>query len=162
MTIRELAELVARVVGYTGAISNDLSKPDGTPRKLLDVSRLLALGWKPSIDLDDGVAATYRWYQENHCRLMKKALRHRDHRSGRVVPGGAAAGQGLRGARPDPARVDVQHASGSTTCTRIRTRGQAAVPALRRPDRRVAAGHAAASIQPAEVYHLAAQIHVRV
>ncbi len=64
MTIRELAELVARVVGYTGAIGNDLSKPDGTPRKLLDVSRLRALGWKPSIDLDDGVAATYAWYLE--------------------------------------------------------------------------------------------------
>ena len=65
VTIRELAELVARVVGYTGALSNDLSKPDGTPRKLLDVSRLLALGWKPSISLEDGVAATYRWYVEN-------------------------------------------------------------------------------------------------
>lgn len=65
MTIRELAGLVARVVGYTGAISNDLSKPDGTPRKLLDVSRLLALGWKPSIDLYDGVAATYAWYQQH-------------------------------------------------------------------------------------------------
>jgi GDP-L-fucose synthase len=45
-------------------LSNDLSKPDGTPRKLLDVSKLLALGWKPSIDLEDGVAATYAWYQE--------------------------------------------------------------------------------------------------
>lgn len=65
VTIRELAGLVARVVGYKGAISNDLSKPDGTPRKLLDVSRLNALGWKPSIDLEDGVAATYAWYQEH-------------------------------------------------------------------------------------------------
>jgi GDP-L-fucose synthase len=65
VTIRELAELVARVVGYKGAISNDLSKPDGTPRKLLDVSRLNALGWKPSIDLEDGVAATYAWYLEH-------------------------------------------------------------------------------------------------
>ena len=64
VTIRELAELVAGVVGYTGAISYDPTKPDGTPRKLLDVSRLLALGWKPSIDLYDGVAATYAWYQE--------------------------------------------------------------------------------------------------
>jgi GDP-L-fucose synthase len=64
VTIRELAELVAKVVGYTGAISNDLSKPDGTPRKLLDVSRLGALGWKPSIGLDEGVAATYDWYLE--------------------------------------------------------------------------------------------------
>ncbi|MET7281233.1 GDP-L-fucose synthase [Kribbella sp. NPDC005582] len=65
VTIRELAELVARVVGYEGAISNDLSKPDGTPRKLLDVSRLQASGWKPTIDLSDGVAATYAWYLEH-------------------------------------------------------------------------------------------------
>ncbi|GAA1561444.1 GDP-L-fucose synthase [Kribbella sancticallisti] len=65
VTIRELAELVARVVGYSGAISNDLSKPDGTPRKLLDVSRLRALGWKPDIDLEAGVASTYAWYLEN-------------------------------------------------------------------------------------------------
>ncbi|WP_405057714.1 GDP-L-fucose synthase [Kribbella sp. NBC_01505] len=65
VTIQELAELVARVVGFEGAISNDLSKPDGTPRKLLDVSRLRALGWKPTIDLSDGVAATYAWYLEH-------------------------------------------------------------------------------------------------
>ncbi|TCN42807.1 GDP-L-fucose synthase [Kribbella orskensis] len=64
VTIRELAELVARVVGYTGAIGNDLSKPDGTPRKLLDVSRLRALGWKPATDLERGVASTYAWYLE--------------------------------------------------------------------------------------------------
>jgi GDP-L-fucose synthase len=64
VTIRELAELVARVVGYTGAISNDLTKPDGTPRKLLDVSRLRALGWKPAIDLEPGVTSTYAWYLE--------------------------------------------------------------------------------------------------
>jgi GDP-L-fucose synthase len=62
VTIRELAELVARAVGYTGAIGNDPSKPDGTPRKLLDVSRLQALGWKPAIELSDGVASTYAWY----------------------------------------------------------------------------------------------------
>lgn len=62
VTIRELAELVARAVGYTGAIGNDPSKPDGTPRKLLDVSRLQALGWKPAIELEDGVASTYAWY----------------------------------------------------------------------------------------------------
>ncbi|TDD60735.1 GDP-L-fucose synthase [Kribbella antibiotica] len=65
VTIQELAQLVARVVGYEGAVSNDLSKPDGTPRKLLDVSRLQALGWKPTIDLSDGVAATYAWYLEH-------------------------------------------------------------------------------------------------
>jgi GDP-L-fucose synthase len=65
VTIHELAELVARVVGYTGAIGNDPSKPDGTPRKLLDVSRLHALGWKPAIDLERGVASTYAWYLEH-------------------------------------------------------------------------------------------------
>jgi GDP-L-fucose synthase len=58
LSIRELAELVASVVGYDGRIEWDSSKPDGTPRKLLDVSRLRALGWEPSIDLRSGIAAT--------------------------------------------------------------------------------------------------------
>jgi GDP-L-fucose synthase len=66
VTIRELAELVAEVVGYGGAIVQDPSKPDGTPRKLLDVSRLTALGWTASIGLREGVAATYAWFLENH------------------------------------------------------------------------------------------------
>jgi GDP-L-fucose synthase len=65
VTIRELAETIARVVGYTGAIGIDPSKPDGTPRKLLDVSRLGVLGWKPGIDLPDGVASVYAWYLEH-------------------------------------------------------------------------------------------------
>jgi GDP-L-fucose synthase len=63
LSIRELAELVASVVGYDGAIEWDTSKPDGTPRKLLDVSRLRSLGWEPSIALPDGVAATLRDYR---------------------------------------------------------------------------------------------------
>jgi GDP-L-fucose synthase len=62
LTILELAKLIADVVGFTGAIVTDPSKPDGTPRKLLDVSRLRALGWKPAIELADGVASTYAWY----------------------------------------------------------------------------------------------------
>ncbi len=65
VSIADLAALVARVVGYRGKIVFDPSKPDGTPRKLLDSSRLTALGWKPEITLEDGVAATYRWYLEN-------------------------------------------------------------------------------------------------
>jgi GDP-L-fucose synthase len=65
VTIRQLAETIARVVGYTGALGNDPSKPDGTPRKLLDVSRLDALGWKPSVDLEDGVASVYAWYLDH-------------------------------------------------------------------------------------------------
>lgn len=62
ISIRELAELVGEVVGYQGRIVNDTSKPDGTPRKLLDVSRLHALGWNAQIALRDGIAGTYEWY----------------------------------------------------------------------------------------------------
>jgi GDP-L-fucose synthase len=65
LTIRELAETVREVTGYQGAIAWDLSKPDGTPRKLLDISRLTALGWKPDIDLRDGIAETYDWWLSN-------------------------------------------------------------------------------------------------
>jgi GDP-L-fucose synthase len=65
ISIRDLAELVARVVGYAGKIVFDSTKPDGTPRKLLDSSRIEALGWKPEIPLEDGVANTYRWYLEH-------------------------------------------------------------------------------------------------
>lgn len=59
MTIRELAELVREVVGYEGAIEFDASKPDSTPRKLMDVSRLTALGWRARIGLEEGGRATY-------------------------------------------------------------------------------------------------------
>src|SRR3984957_8485297 len=62
LTIRELSELVARVVGYTGRIVTDLSKPDGTPRKLMSGARLAALGWKPRKALEEGVRETYEWY----------------------------------------------------------------------------------------------------
>lgn len=59
VTIRELAETVMRVVGFTGRIVFDTTKPDGTPRKLLDVSRLAALGWRATTSLEDGIASTY-------------------------------------------------------------------------------------------------------
>jgi GDP-L-fucose synthase len=62
ISIRELAELVARVVGYDGEVEWDTSKPDGTPRKLLDTGRLKGLGWTPRIGLEDGVRGTYGWY----------------------------------------------------------------------------------------------------
>ena len=62
VTIRELAETIARVTGYRGEIVFDPSKPDGTPRKLLDVSKLTALGWKASIHLEWGIEQTYAWY----------------------------------------------------------------------------------------------------
>jgi GDP-L-fucose synthase len=64
LTIRELAALMQRQVGHQGEVRWDASKPDGTPRKLLDVSRIQALGWRAGIELADGIAATYRWYVE--------------------------------------------------------------------------------------------------
>jgi GDP-L-fucose synthase len=68
ISIRELAELVASVVGYDGALEFDTSRPDGTPRKLLDVSRIQALGWKAEIGLRDGLESTYGWYREHVAR----------------------------------------------------------------------------------------------
>ncbi|SEL60903.1 GDP-L-fucose synthase [Ectothiorhodospira marina] len=62
-TIRELAETIARVTGFKGRLRFDASRPDGTPRKLLGVGRLEALGWKALIDLEDGLLDVYRWYQ---------------------------------------------------------------------------------------------------
>jgi GDP-L-fucose synthase len=63
VTIRELAGTIARVVGFRGRLVFDAGRPDGTPRKLLDVSRLAALGFVPSIGLEDGIASTYEWYR---------------------------------------------------------------------------------------------------
>jgi GDP-L-fucose synthase len=66
LTIAELAETVARVAGYRGRFVFDRSKPDGAPRKLVDATRLAALGWRASTPLEEGLAATYRWYAANH------------------------------------------------------------------------------------------------
>ena len=65
LTIRELSELIARVVGYRGAVEWDSSRPDGTPRKLLDSTKIRATGWSPSISLEEGIATTYEWFKEN-------------------------------------------------------------------------------------------------
>jgi GDP-L-fucose synthase len=66
VSIRELAELVQDIVGFGGTIEWDNSKPDGTPRKLLDVSRIHALGWQAQIGLRDGITSTYQWFKEHH------------------------------------------------------------------------------------------------
>jgi GDP-L-fucose synthase len=66
--IRELAEMVAKVVGYDGPIEWDTSKPDGTPRKLMDSSLIRAFGWEPKISLEDGIRSTYEWFVENESR----------------------------------------------------------------------------------------------
>jgi GDP-L-fucose synthase len=65
ISIRELAELICDVVGFDGELAWDSTKPDGTPRKLLDVTRLRSLGWKPTISLRDGIAQTYEWFRAN-------------------------------------------------------------------------------------------------
>lgn len=65
ITIRELAGLVMSVTGYTGRLIFDSTKPDGTPRKLLDTTRLTQLGWRPEVPLKAGIERTYRWYQEH-------------------------------------------------------------------------------------------------
>jgi len=62
VTIRELAELICDVIGYGGELAFDSSKPDGTPRKLLDVTKIKALGWSPKVSLREGIAEAYRWY----------------------------------------------------------------------------------------------------
>ncbi len=76
VTIRELAETIREVVGFTGRLSFDRTKPDGTPRKLLDVSRMQNLGWQARTGLHEGIAATYRWF-----------LAQREGHSGRVTEG---------------------------------------------------------------------------
>jgi GDP-L-fucose synthase len=69
LTIRELVEIVARVIGFEIDVVFDTTKPDGTPRKLLDTTRLQALGWKPRISLNDGIQQTYHWFLESSSRL---------------------------------------------------------------------------------------------
>jgi len=65
ISIHELAELICEVVGFDGELSWDKTKPDGTPRKLLDLSKLRGLGWTPTIPLRDGIARTYEWFLKN-------------------------------------------------------------------------------------------------
>jgi GDP-L-fucose synthase len=70
VTIRELAELIADVVGFKGTFTFDSSKPDGTPRKLVDVGRINGLGWKAKTGLREGIAATYDWYRQNAAAIQ--------------------------------------------------------------------------------------------
>ena len=71
VSIRELAELLADVTGFEGRLSFDTSKPDGTPRKLMDVSRLSSMGWTASTDLRSGVEQTYEWFKANEAELCQ-------------------------------------------------------------------------------------------
>jgi GDP-L-fucose synthase len=70
LPIGELAKMICRVVGYTGRLTFDTTRPDGTPRKLMSSARLRAMGWKPAIPLEEGLRATYQWFlaQQDHLR----------------------------------------------------------------------------------------------
>ncbi|WP_146145232.1 GDP-L-fucose synthase [Photobacterium kishitanii] len=70
-TIREMAETMAKVVGFKGNVAFDSTKPDGTPRKLMDVSRLADLGWRYSVSLEDGLTQTYQWFLANQNNFRK-------------------------------------------------------------------------------------------
>jgi GDP-L-fucose synthase len=67
LSVRDLAALVAKITGFSGEVKWDSTRPDGTPRKLLDISRLQALGWREQIPLEEGVAQTYRWWVDQGC-----------------------------------------------------------------------------------------------
>ena len=66
ISIKELAEKISKIVGYNGKIKYDNSKPDGTPKKLLDISRINKTSWKPNYNLDSGIKKTYTWFLENY------------------------------------------------------------------------------------------------
>ena len=65
LTVEELAEKISQNTGYTGRINWDVAKKDGTPQKVLDIQKITNLGWKPSINLDQGIKSTVEWYLEN-------------------------------------------------------------------------------------------------
>jgi GDP-L-fucose synthase len=68
VTIKELANIISNVVGFTGGIDWDTSKPNGTPRKVLNVDKMKSLGWEPKIDLKEGIKSTYEWYKDYACK----------------------------------------------------------------------------------------------
>lgn len=72
ISIRELAEMIRELTGYSGEIVWDHTKPDGTPQKLLDISKITALGWKPQYSLKEGIRQTFQWYQEDNKLLERR------------------------------------------------------------------------------------------
>jgi GDP-L-fucose synthase len=74
LTIKQLAETIQKITGHQGEIVWDATKPDGTPRKLMDVSKMHALGWKHKIQLEEGIQKTYNWFLENEGRYKEVKL----------------------------------------------------------------------------------------
>ena len=95
-TIAELARTVAKVVGFEGELVFDTSKPDGTPRKLLDVSRLRAMGWSPRIGLEEGLANAYAWFLDNQERARGDAQVDKGRAGRRAQPRGVLDQHGQR------------------------------------------------------------------
>jgi GDP-L-fucose synthase len=81
LSILELANLISEIVGYQGEILWDASKPDGTPQKLLDTSRISSLGWTPKIRLEEGIRATYEWYLKNKVQKVIRSEKFKDRAS---------------------------------------------------------------------------------
>lgn len=65
-TIMEYTEMIAEIIGFSGKVSTDPSKPDGTPKRLFDNTKLFNMGWKPKIDIKQGIASTYEWFKQNY------------------------------------------------------------------------------------------------
>jgi GDP-L-fucose synthase len=74
LSIKSLAELIQSIVGHSGTITWDSSKPDGTPRKLLDVSKMASQGWHSAIDLEEGISQTYQWFLANSNQIKEVKL----------------------------------------------------------------------------------------
>ena len=74
ISVKDLANIIKRIVGYQGNIIWDSSKPDGTPKKLMDISKMLSLGWKFSTDLEEGIQKTYTWFLENIEKIKELKL----------------------------------------------------------------------------------------
>jgi GDP-L-fucose synthase len=74
VSIKELAQTIQKVVGHEGSITWDATKPDGTPRKLLDVSKLNGLGWKAQVELEEGIKQTYDWFLQNQENIKEVKL----------------------------------------------------------------------------------------
>ena len=77
ISIKELAENVKKVVGFEGELNFDKSKPEGTPRKKLDISKIKSFGWSPTINLEDGLFRTYKWFKEYYNVLANSFFRRR-------------------------------------------------------------------------------------
>ena len=112
ITIKELTELVVKVVGFTGGIEWDRSKPDGTPQKLLDISRIRELGWAPSVSLEEGIAMIYRQLARSGWGVDLRRVSRACRKSSRATrrPSGTRLGGAGHIGPPSPANITLKQA----------------------------------------------------